>query len=46
MDCGDRSGGPGSSEALNGFVALDLEKGITLLSDDPHGKTFPSFELG
>lgn len=37
---------PSSSETLNGFVVLDREEGIILLSDDPHGETFPSFELG
>lgn len=35
----------GKCEILSGFVVLDLERGITLLSEDPHGETFPLFEL-
>lgn len=35
----------GKCELLSGFVGLDLERGITPLSDDPHGETFPLFEL-
>lgn len=35
----------GKCEIFSGFVMLDLERGITLLSDDPHGETFPLFEL-
>ena len=37
---------PSRKEVLDGFVVLDLERGVILLIDDPHGENFLSFELG